>query len=299
MANLKINDLAAAAAVTASMQFETDTGGTTSEKVTALQIKNYIGVRESLTSDRTYYINSGTGNDTTGNGTSALPWATINKALSVASTLDGKGNNVILNIRGVFSENVVINQKFVGITALILEGDTTAPANATISPAAGAAISLETLSTKLEFKGLKLGNNGCSQSVRVAQGLCEMTGICEVGTVSNAHFIADSPFSEIRLFSSYTVSGDCQIHWAGYDDGFITGNNQTPVTITASVSVNASHGWLVADRRAGLLLVNITWTGTFTGPQYSVGPLSMITSVNVNGAPGNIAGSVNPLGSYN
>jgi hypothetical protein len=41
MANKKINDLAAAGAVGDTMQFETDIGGTTANKVTALQIKNY------------------------------------------------------------------------------------------------------------------------------------------------------------------------------------------------------------------------------------------------------------------
>ncbi|MBW4484879.1 MAG: hypothetical protein KME14_20280 [Tildeniella torsiva UHER 1998/13D] len=41
MANVKINDLSPASAVTDEMQFEVDTGGTTSEKVTGLQIKTY------------------------------------------------------------------------------------------------------------------------------------------------------------------------------------------------------------------------------------------------------------------
>jgi hypothetical protein len=42
MANITINDLALASAVTDSMQFEVDTAGTTSEKVTAAQIKTYV-----------------------------------------------------------------------------------------------------------------------------------------------------------------------------------------------------------------------------------------------------------------
>jgi len=41
MADVKINDLDAAASVTDSMQFETDTSGTTAEKVTASQLKTY------------------------------------------------------------------------------------------------------------------------------------------------------------------------------------------------------------------------------------------------------------------
>ena len=42
MANVTINDLSAASVVTDSMQLEVDTGGITSEKVTATQIKSYI-----------------------------------------------------------------------------------------------------------------------------------------------------------------------------------------------------------------------------------------------------------------
>jgi hypothetical protein len=42
MPNVTINDLDAASAVTDSMQFEVDTAGTTSEKVTGAQIKTYV-----------------------------------------------------------------------------------------------------------------------------------------------------------------------------------------------------------------------------------------------------------------
>jgi hypothetical protein len=41
MANVKINDLSAASAVTGSMQMEVDTGGTTSEKITVTQLLAY------------------------------------------------------------------------------------------------------------------------------------------------------------------------------------------------------------------------------------------------------------------
>lgn len=44
MANVKINDLAAAGTVTDNMQLETDIAGTTANRVTALQIKDYVGV---------------------------------------------------------------------------------------------------------------------------------------------------------------------------------------------------------------------------------------------------------------
>jgi hypothetical protein len=42
MPSVKIHDLTAASAVTDSMQFEVDTAGTTSEKVTGVQVKTYV-----------------------------------------------------------------------------------------------------------------------------------------------------------------------------------------------------------------------------------------------------------------
>jgi hypothetical protein len=42
MPSVTINDLSAASAVTDSMQFEVDTAGTTSEKVTGVQVKTYV-----------------------------------------------------------------------------------------------------------------------------------------------------------------------------------------------------------------------------------------------------------------
>lgn len=48
MVSVKINDLTGASSVTDSMQFEVDIGGSVSQKVTATQIKTYVGGRTSV-----------------------------------------------------------------------------------------------------------------------------------------------------------------------------------------------------------------------------------------------------------
>lgn len=58
MANKKINDLSLAGSVVDTMQFETDIGGATANKVTALQMKNYITLWErELISGSDYRLN--------------------------------------------------------------------------------------------------------------------------------------------------------------------------------------------------------------------------------------------------
>jgi hypothetical protein len=129
MPNVKIHDLSAASAVTDSMQFEVDTAGTTSEKVTGAQIKSYIGGRETLTANRIYYVRSD-GNDsndglTNSSGGAFLTWPGAINAYS--SAVDHAGYNVTIQA-GVASQTFSIGaslvlKKAVGTGTLTLDFD--------------------------------------------------------------------------------------------------------------------------------------------------------------------------------
>lgn len=259
-----------------------------------------LGLREVLTAARTYYVRTDGSDSNNGLANTAggafLTWA---NALSVVALLDGGGFAVTIKGTGTFTTGLNINQRFVGLPSLTIDGDTTTPANCIIAPTSGVAILVDTNSTKVNIQGLRLGNGtGTDQGVGVLSGLVDLTGLCEFGQVTNFHWLVTSYTGEANISANYTILGDCQIHWAAFDGGFIRCNS-SPVTITASGSRAATSAWLIADRRGAILLVNLTWSGTFTGPQFTVGALSMITRVSVTGTPGSTAGSTNALGVYN
>jgi len=89
----KINDLSAASAVTESMQLETDTGGTTAEKVTGAQIKTYI-----TSSENTYTAAQQVGTVTLTDGANISVDASLGNVFEVTlggnRTLDNPTNLV-------------------------------------------------------------------------------------------------------------------------------------------------------------------------------------------------------------
>ena len=59
MVDVSINDLPAAASVQDNMQFEVDTGGSTANKVTGAQLKEYVTDNNAVKSDETANFTAG------------------------------------------------------------------------------------------------------------------------------------------------------------------------------------------------------------------------------------------------
>ena len=259
------------------------------------------GGRELLTANRTYYVRTDGSDSNDGlTNTSGGAFLTINRGIQQIAQIDGGGYSATLKVgNGTYTQNVLINQRFVGLTSVILEGDTTTPSNVIIAPTSGSAIQIDTTSTRIDIQGFRLGNGtGTADALDCLSGITRLTGLMEWGATSNSHMIVQNPLSELRILTNYTVIGDTGIHMAAFDDPFISCNSPTSRTFTASGTRNATNNWLVADRRSGILLVNVTWSGTFTGGRYSVGALSQIRRVSVTGTPGDSGGTTDALGSY-
>lgn len=64
--------------------------------------------KASLDADKLVYVNGSSGNDTTGDGTSSKPFATIGKAIDSLPRATGKYNTTINIAGGTYNENVVI-----------------------------------------------------------------------------------------------------------------------------------------------------------------------------------------------
>lgn len=62
-----------------------------------------------LGSNVTYYVNSATGNDTTGDGSSGTPWATVAKAALALTMIIKKGYVATVNLNGTFAETLTLD----------------------------------------------------------------------------------------------------------------------------------------------------------------------------------------------
>jgi hypothetical protein len=112
MANKKINDIAAAGSVTDAMQFETDIGGSTENKVTAAQIKDYA-VRDE---QQVYSVGKEGSNTNSGLNINNKMDEPATAIAAISSTLSS-GNPVAINCRdgGVYDSWAVNGKEFVNL----------------------------------------------------------------------------------------------------------------------------------------------------------------------------------------
>ncbi len=124
MANKKINDLAAAGSVIGTMQFETDIGGSTANKVTATQVRNFINANGALdltSSEVAQLANIDTTTISTGQwvylGAMDQSIATTDSPTFVGATLSGLSNGILKSTAGVLSggNSVTLTSEVSGI----------------------------------------------------------------------------------------------------------------------------------------------------------------------------------------
>ena len=285
--------------LTATDRFEVARLGNSTEfYATPNDIKNYVGGREILTANRTYFVRTDGNDSNTGLANTAggafLTWA---KAFAVLAALDGSGYTATIQGTGTFTENVLIDRTFVGFSKIILAGDTTTPANCTISPSSGeACLKIDSLGTPFDIQGLRLGNASVFAGLFVAKGDVTIAGNCDFAASSGHGIYVSGQKAQLNQRSNYTISGNAASHIAIYDQGFMDANFTSSYTVTLSGSRAFSVALIIADRCGSGIFVNITYSGSATGQRYNIGALSRITAVNTT-FPGS-GQTVNALGTY-
>lgn len=263
-----------------------------------------IGVRERLTANRTYYVRTD-GNDSNDglantSGGAFLTWA---KAWDALSQIDGNGFFATIKATGSFTENILIDKAFVGLTKIVIEGDTATPANCTLNASANRILSVDTL-TPIDVKGVRFGSTAtatAAQAIYVDRGTVTLPdATCVFARVSNCHIILSGPVSRMNVRAGYTISGGAEFHFLVADDAFLDIDNTSTATITLVASPAFSTAFYLIARRAGALFVNLTFSGSISGAaqRYNVGPLSQLMVVALGGAIPGSGQTVDALGSF-
>ena len=221
--------------------------------------------RDRLTAARTYYVRTD-GVDTNDGlaNTVAGAFKTIQKALNTAAALDLNTNTVTIQVAdGNYAEAVAANREFLN-GAVILRGNTAAPGNCVISPAAGAALSIYAALSVEGFKftpangyGLYVGANG-----RVSVTGAVEFGACALGQVTAAQG------GIVTLSAAYTISGGGAYHMQALRGGSIALSN---VAVTLTGTPAFTTGFAVALIGGSLQMVpSAPFAGGATGPRYQV-----------------------------
>lgn len=302
MADVKINDLAAASSVTDAMQFEVDTAGTTSEKITAAQLRTYMGILTLATADTTYFVRTDGNNANLGtSNTSGGAFATIQKALDVVAAIGWFTFKPTIQVgAGTWTVPVVLPPV---LTSTIPEliGDTTTPSNVTISVSGTGAICIHRPSPGCNWRvrGFRLQSTGLGAgNLRSSFGAIEAGNIVFNGNSSTGFDYMAINFGLITWIGNYSVTASGSVHaWAQpFGSIYLSG-----ATVTLSGTPAMSGFWFYGDR-GQIDAFSVTFTGSGgTGTRYRA--LGSGGNIFVNGGglsylPGSLSGSIANGGEY-
>jgi hypothetical protein len=254
--------------------------------------------REVLTADRTYYVRTDGNDSNTGLvNNSGGAFLTIQHAIDVACGLDMSIYNVTIQLaNGTYSGTTNLMKSFLGSGELIIQGDTTTPANVLISTTSHCFNTAGAFLGVYRLRGMKLTSSG-GNGIQVAHSGANVKynaidfGACAAGI----HVFCS--WGTLVATGNYSITGSAYNHIGCFNNGNV---ETTGITITLT-GTPAWGGAYCRARAGGVAAVHSsTYSGAATGPRYDVS-LNAVINVNGGGAsflPGNSAGSSASGGQY-
>jgi hypothetical protein len=241
-----------------------------------------------------------TGNDSTGDGSVGAPWLTLQKAVDyLTNNVDLNGFSVQVNVGAGTYAGFSLSAPWVGAVAggsinpsVTLNGDTTTPANVTISGTC-----IVTLNASLSLQGFQF--TAASIQLNISRyGLAQISGNCTfAGT--GAVQIQVGRFATLVVAANYTIAGTTpQVHWNLTNNGVLIVN--PGLTLNISGTPAFSNAFINASKCVTTNTAGISWSGSATGTRYVV-TTNAVVDTGGGGAtyfPGNAAGSTATGGQY-
>lgn len=253
-------------------------------------------MRERLTANRTYYVAT-TGSDSNDGLTAGTPFLTLQKAAdTVMNTLDIQ-YGVVVTIQvadGTYTAGVVL-RTLTGAGSVVLQGNTTTPANCVINVTGGSCVTVTRANNYL-IKGFKLLETGGYGVAVTYNSSCILQNL-DFGACSNRQVSAVYGSFVDMGFTSITLSGGSTTGIA-VSDGSTVFCNGTTFTLSGTPAYSGS--FVSADTSGVVEFASASFTGSATGSRYSVTSNGLVWT---NGQattwlPGNAAGTTSSSGVY-
>jgi hypothetical protein len=249
--------------------------------------------RTILSANTTYYVSS-SGNDSTGTGSSGAPWATLQHAINIiAATVDLAGFNVTINGNGnTYTVGAAVSVPWVGGGA----------ANVIIDNFVFSCTSdcLDAIGDGVGFtyENCTFASTGTgAAALRIENGAScyEGAGNTYGAFAAGQHIFISVDASLVRL-SACTISGSAISHIVGI---VTAGLQWNAVVVTLTGPPAFSGGFANWSGNSSMFLNSgLSFSGSATGPQYSV---TLNASINTNGLgalPGSTSGSTATGGQF-
>lgn len=253
--------------------------------------------RVRLLANTTYYVAT-TGNDTTGNGTSGSPWATLQHAANyIQQNIDSGGFAINVAVAaGSYAAGATVSGSLVGGGTLTFTGDPVTPSNVVIASSGN---NFEAVNgAAFTVNGFELTNSGSSGSCLNAAygGVINFENI-NFGTSTGAAHVVAGEFGAVLAIGNYTISGNATTHGSVTAGGVLDISGKT---ISLSGTPAFSNSFVAAVYGGSLYAPGITFSGSATGIRYNA-ILNGVIQTSGGGAnyfPGSTAGSTSLGGQY-
>jgi hypothetical protein len=254
--------------------------------------------REKLTANRTYYVRTDGSDSNTGlANTAGGALLTIQKAIDVvAEAVDTAGYTVTIQVgAGTYTGANVITGQFVGAGAVVIQGDTTTPANVVVSVTSGHCFRA-TAGTYVTITGFKVQTTTSGLGLVAEYGSTMIVGVMEFGACVTGHWYAAQSGTMLCL-SNYTVSGGGAYHWHSDSTGCLIYVANNTITITGTPAFSS---FFAGVSQGKIKCPGITFSGSATGPRFLSHFNGSIDtgSGSLTYLPGDSAGSVLDGGTY-
>lgn len=242
-----------------------NTGALTNQLLTAIQTLARIKINAPLN----LYVST-SGSDTNA-GTSALPFATVQKAWDTLQLYDLNGYQATINLAaGFYEQNVSCTGYVVGQGALPVQ--ISGPSGVVWdNAAAGGNTVLASYDAFVEVTGgMTLeASNGSGGNCLVAQhgGVLQVGGGV-FGTAGGGHLVGNYG-GQIVIAASYTITGAASAHYSAASNGSIVCDGSFgALTVTLSGTPAMSNAFATASATGTMTFRATTFTGGVTGTRY-------------------------------
>lgn len=236
-------------------------------------------IRQRLPNATLFYV-SMAGSDTTGDGSYANPWLTIQHAIDIIpADYDSAGNDVTIQCLGSGTDPgfTVRGPLFGGGVLQVVGSNLTPPFNWTIQNPAGQCV--ETLNAASVYvSGFKLVSP-LGTAIAALESSTVVTGALEFGETL---YLQISAFSKalVIIATDYWITGSGQSHLYASAGGQISGYTTYPIIVSQTCTVTGTpnfwDGFAQANNTGILTVQTVTYNGAGTGHSCVVTSMSMV-----------------------
>lgn len=261
--------------------------------------------RETLTSNRTYYVSPSGSNSN--DGSAAYPFLTIQYAIDyIANYLDTRQYNITISVAdGEYAYSSIRLKNISGTGSVTIIGNTTTPASVYIKNT-GYGFQADRISTAYTIQGMKIAayihfNSIFGSAIRISDIIFDepLSGTCY------AHMYAGWG-GYIEILGEYTIGGSALFHMRALERGYIYYDGPATPLLAITISASLSIGVFASSAiQSSIYVPYLTFDlgdppVTVTGKKYECNILSFIgtATAGANYFPGDSAGTEADYGVY-